>query len=281
MIIDGRALSKEIFVGLKNDLAALDLAVPPKLIDVVVGDNPVTESYVGIKQRRAAEVGFSFVVERLPEDVTQEELLSKIVEIQNDPSLAGLLVQLPLPAHIDTHAAINAIQPKFDVDALTDENVELLYAGTPRFIPATAGAIMELIDSCGIGAQLQGMKTVVIGSGDLVGKPTAFLLKGRGADVVIVTRSSGDIAEQCRSARLIVSGAGSAGMLTGDMVSEGVTVIDAGTAESEGGIAGDVDFATVEPKAKFITPVPGGVGPMTVAMLLRNTLQAAKSQAQL
>ncbi len=275
MIIDGRTISKEIFAALKNDVAALPLR--PKLVDVVVGDNTVTESYVGIKQRRATEIGLDFVVERLPEDVKQEELLAKISEIQKDPSLAGLLVQLPLPNQIDKHAAINAIGPRFDVDGLTDENTELLYAGTPRFIPATAGAIMELIYTCVSSEELNGMRVVVIGSGDLVGKPVTFLLKERGAEVTVVTRSTENIGEACRNAQLIVCGAGSPGLLTAEMVREGVIVIDAGTAESEGGISGDVDFAGVAPKAKFITPVPGGVGPMTVAMLLKNTVQAAES----
>jgi methylenetetrahydrofolate dehydrogenase (NADP+)/methenyltetrahydrofolate cyclohydrolase len=250
-----------------------------RLIDVVVGDNAVTESYVGIKQRRATEVGFYFVVERYPENISEEDLIDALAELQTDPTLVGLLVQLPLPSHIDKTAVINSIEARFDVDGLTDENIELLYAGTPRFIPATAAAIMELIDSCGIADKLQGMETVVIGSGDLVGKPVAFLLKERGANVIVVTRATDhdQITEVCKKAQLIVCGAGAPGLLTGDMVSEGVIVIDAGTAESDGGITGDVDFASVAPKAAFITPVPGGVGPMTVAMLLKNTLQAVSN----
>jgi methylenetetrahydrofolate dehydrogenase (NADP+)/methenyltetrahydrofolate cyclohydrolase len=276
MIIDGRALSKEVLARVTHDLAVLSFSREgrPKLVDVVVGDNPVTESYVGIKQRRAIEVGFDFVAERYPESISQEDLIASIAEIQTDPKLAGLLVQLPLPDHIDKHAAINAIQARFDVDGLTDENIHLLYEGRPRFTPATAGAIMQLIDHCVPEGGLHGMNVVVIGSGDLVGKPVAFLLKERGANVTVVTRATEHIADRCKAAALIVCGAGSPKLLTGDMVSDGAIVIDAGTAESEGGISGDVDFATVEPKAKFITPVPGGVGPMTVAILLKNTLKS-------
>lgn len=277
MIIDGRKRASEILASLQSDVASLPFR--PRLVDVVVGNNPVTESYVGIKQRRSIEIGLEFVTERLPESISQEELVEKIVSLQLDPHLAGLLVQLPLPKNIDGDAVMNAINPAFDVDGLTESNTVALYNGTPIYVPATAAAVIELIEASGIYDQLNGMKTVVIGNGALVGKPVAFLLKSKGADLTVVNRSSGDISEVCKAAKLIVSGAGSPNLLTGDMVSDGVVVIDAGTAESNGGISGDVDFASVSPKASFITPVPGGVGPVTVAMLLRNTVISAKNIA--
>jgi len=275
MIIDGRKRASEILNSLQNEIASLSFR--PKLVDVVVGNNPVTESYVGIKQRRSVEIGLEFVTERLPESISQEELIEKIILLQRDPHLAGLLVQLPLPKNIDSESIMNAINPALDVDGLTEINTQALYSGTPNYVPATAAAVIELIEAAGIYEQLNGMKAVVIGNGSLVGKPVAFLLKSKGAEVTVVNRSSGDIFEVCKAAKLIVSGAGSPNLLTGDMVSDGVVVIDAGTAESNGGITGDVDFSSVAPKASFITPVPGGVGPVTVAMLLRNTVISAKS----
>jgi methylenetetrahydrofolate dehydrogenase (NADP+)/methenyltetrahydrofolate cyclohydrolase len=277
MIIDGRKRASEILTSLQSEVAGLSFR--PKLVDVVVGNNPVTESYVGIKQRRSVEIGLEFVTERLPESISQKELIEKIISLQRDPHLAGLLVQLPLPKNIDSDAVMNAIDPALDVDGLTEINTQALYSGTPNYVPATAAAVIELIEAAGIYDQLNGMKTVVIGNGSLVGKPVTFLLKSKGADLTVVNRSSGDISEVCKAAKLIVSGAGSPNLLTGDMVSDGVVVIDAGTAESNGGISGDVDFASVSPKASFITPVPGGVGPVTVAMLLRNTVISAKGIA--
>jgi methylenetetrahydrofolate dehydrogenase (NADP+)/methenyltetrahydrofolate cyclohydrolase len=277
MIIDGRKRASEILTSLQSEVASLSFR--PKLVDVVVGNNPVTESYVGIKQRRSVEIGLEFITERLPESISQQELIEKIQSLQNDEHLAGLLVQLPLPKNIDSTAVMNSINPDFDVDGLTESNTQALYNGKPIYVPATAAAVIELIEAAGIYEQLNGMKTVVIGTGPLVGKPVAFLLKSKGADLTVVNRSSGDISEVCKAAKLIVCGAGSPNLLTGDMVSDGVIVIDAGTAESDGGISGDVDFASVSPKASYITPVPGGVGPLTVAMLLRNTVISAKSIA--
>jgi methylenetetrahydrofolate dehydrogenase (NADP+)/methenyltetrahydrofolate cyclohydrolase len=278
MIIDGRKRAHEILDSLQSEVSGLSFR--PKLVDVVVGNNPVTESYVGIKQRRSVEIGLEFVTERLPQSISQEELIEKITSLQRDPHLAGLLVQLPLPKNIDSEVVMNAINPAFDVDGLTEINTQALYSGTPNYLPATAAAVIELIEAAGIyDQQLNGMKVVVIGNGLLVGKPVAFLLKNKGADLTVVNRSSGDISEVCKAAKLIVSGAGSPNLLTGDMVSDGVVVIDAGTAESNGGISGDVDFASVSPKASYITPVPGGVGPVTVAMLLRNTVISAKGIA--
>jgi methylenetetrahydrofolate dehydrogenase (NADP+)/methenyltetrahydrofolate cyclohydrolase len=275
MIIDGRKRALEILTSLQSEVAALSFR--PKLVDVVVGNNPVTESYVGIKQRRSVEIGLEFVTERLPESISQRELIEKIKSLQSDAHLAGLLVQLPLPKNINSAAVMDAINPIFDVDGLTESNTQALYNGKPVYIPATAAAVMELIEAAGTYERLNGLKTVVIGNGSLVGKPVAFLLKSKGADLTVVNRSSGDISEVCKAAKLIVCGAGSPNLLTGDMVSDGVVVIDAGTAESDGGISGDVDFASVSPKASYITPVPGGVGPLTVAMLLRNTVISAKN----
>lgn len=277
MIIDGRKIAKEIIETLKTEVASL--SEQPKLVDIVVGENSVTESYVGIKQRRAEEVGIEFIIERFPENVTEKDLLYRVLEIQKDPNLAGLLIQLPLPDQINKNTLLNAIELRFDVDGLTDQNTKMLYAGSPQFIPATAGAIMELINSCELTQDLNGMPVAVIGSGDLVGKPVAFMLKQRGAEVTVVNRSTSNINEICKRSKLIVSGAGSPGLLTSEMVSEGVVVIDAGTAESDGGITGDVDFDSVSLKASYITPVPGGVGPVTVAMLLKNTVQSAKARS--
>lgn len=275
MILDGKKIAGEILEQLRGEVASLPRR--PILVDVVIGDNPVTESYIGIKGRRAEEIGMGFEILRFPEDVAQDALTAAVDEIQKREDICGLLVQLPLPKHLNQDEIIGHVRPEFDVDGLTAENTKGFYAGAPLFMPATAAAVMALVDACDI-ADMSGLPTLVVGQGELVGKPVAFLLQQRGADVKVATRRSDDIAVLAPQAKLIITGAGAPGLLTGAMVQDGVCVIDAGTAESDGGIAGDVDFASVAPKAAWITPVPGGVGPVTVAMLLKNAVQAAKAQ---
>jgi len=275
MIIDGRKISQEILEDLKNEVSKLSFK--PLLVDVVVGSDAVTESYVSIKSKRAEEIGLEFQKVCFPETITESELITQLLDLQKRSDVAGLLIQLPLPAGIDANKVISFINTDLDVDGLTPENIGLMVKGTPKYLPATAAAIMEILDRCNI--DLSGESVLVVGSGDLVGKPISFMLMNRQATITIANSQTHNLSELAKSAKIIICGAGSPNIITKDMVSKDTVVIDAGAAESDGSITGDADFENIKDIALFITPVPGGVGPVTVAMLLKNTVISAKKIA--
>ncbi|MDB4940029.1 MAG: Bifunctional protein folD [Candidatus Doudnabacteria bacterium] len=273
MIIDGRKISAEILQQLKKELAALSFR--PKLVDVLVGDDPVTESYVRIKSKRAAEIGVDFEIKHFPNTITQQELEVEIEKINQIENIRGLIVQLPLPEHLDKQKILDQINPKIDVDMICSQNANAFYNGTAKMLPPTAAAVIGLLES--VEPNLEGKNILVIGAGDLVGKPSAFLLKQKGAIVTVADKETADLITPAQQAEIIVSGTGVAKLIGSNMVNSNSIVIDAGTAESAGGIAGDADFEAVKDLVKAISPVPGGVGPLTVAMLLKNVVIASKS----
>lgn len=266
-LIDGRAIAVHLFNSITEQVAALPFK--PILCDVVVGDDPVSLSYVKIKQKKAESCGMEFSLLHLPADSTEQEVIDAIHAEQTKKNLCGLIVQLPLPKHLNSENILSQISPEIDVDVISGEEYSDL-------IPPTAGAIMQILNSLPI--VLPDENYLVLGQGDLVGKPIAKELRLRGCIIETATEDTENKAELLKSATVVISGVGKAGILTGDQISEGVIVIDAGTSESGGSIAGDVDFDSVSPKAKFITPSPGGVGPVTVAKLLENVLEVAKNR---
>ena len=274
MIVDGKAIASYILDDINTRVSKLSFR--PKLIDVVIGNDPVTESYVNIKAKRAEEVGMDFEIKKFDESVSEETLLMELDILQQDPNLCGLIIQLPLPATLNKHKVINAIKPNLDVDVVTSENVGRLLTGQAVFTPATAGSIMKILEYHKV--VLRGTNVLVVGAGDLVGKPVAFLCIQEDATVVVANKETKNLEELAYRADVIITGAGQPGLITGEMVKEGVVVIDGGTAESGGGIVGDVDFDSVNAKASLISPVPGGVGPVTVAMLLNNVVTAAENR---
>lgn len=259
--IDGRAIAAHLFDGITKQVAQLKFK--PILCDVVVGSDPVSLTYVKIKGKKAVQCGMEFSLVQLPDTATTEQVIEGINSEQQKKELCGLIVQLPLPAHLDSNAILSAINSKVDVDAINPSVHSSL-------LPPTAGAIMQILDSLQI--NLEQEKFLVLGQGDLVGKPVTALLKERGFSVTTATAETEDRSQLLKQATVIITGVGKAGILTGEQVGENVIVIDAGTSESGGSISGDVDFESVAPKAKFITPSPGGVGPVTVAKLLENVL---------
>ncbi len=275
MIIDGRKISQQILEQLKTDVAALGFT--PKLIDVFVGNDPVIESYVNIKAKRAAEIGIEFEVVRLPANIEQSEIESRVSELSGSKDLCGLIVQLPLPASLDKQAVIDKIPAFLDVDMITSANLGSFFAGQEKIAPATAAAILKMIQS--VEQDLKGKHILVVGGGFLVGRPVAILLMHQQATVTVANASTPDLKNLCLQADIIISGAGVPGLIKADMVSSNTIVIDAGTAESYNGvIKGDVDFDSVQDIARAVSPVPGGVGPVTVAMLLYNVVQVAKTR---
>ncbi len=274
-IIDGRALRDRILAGLRERVAALPMR--PVFCDVLVGTDPASVQYVEMKSRVAESLGIEAYDARFPEEVTTEELVSEVGRIAAMPGMAGLIVQLPLPAHIDARAVLDAVPLAVDVDGLSSEASERFYSDDPAFVYPTAAAVLAILDS--LDADLERMSVAMVGDGMLVGRPVAHLLRSRGVAVDTVTTSTPDAREVIRSADIVISATGQAGLITGDMLRDGAIVIDAGTSESGGGIAGDVDRDSVEPIASALSPVPGGVGPVTVAMLMQNVVAAAESLA--
>ena len=263
-----QTLQQEVALGIAK------LSFQPLLVDVVVGNNPVIDSYVRIKAKRASEVGIRFETRNFPESISEEDLLDAIQKINTEQNVCGIILQLPLPKQLPKQKIIDCIDPKYDVDVITSTNLGQLFTGTLAIKPATAGAILHMLKQTGM--SLIGKHVLVIGAGDLVGKPVAYLLIQERATVTIAQSTTKNLKELTLNADIIISGTGSPKLVTADMVREGVVIIDAGTAESASGISGDVDFAQVGPKCTFISPVPGGVGPVTVAMLLSNVLHQAR-----
>jgi methylenetetrahydrofolate dehydrogenase (NADP+)/methenyltetrahydrofolate cyclohydrolase len=273
-IIDGRAIAASLFKDISERVA--QLPAQPLLCDVVVGEDPVSLSYVKIKARRAEECGLAFSLVQLPSTATDEEVCTAIISEQLKENLCGLIVQLPLPPSLKTERILQTIGQDFDVDVINPVSSAKFYDNEGSLVPPTAGAIVHILNQLPI--NLYEENILVLGQGELVGKPVFHSLKLAGFNVLAATEETENRAKLIKDASVIITGVGKAGILKGDEVSEGVVVIDAGTSESGGSIAGDVDFMTVAPKARFITPSPGGVGPVTVAKLLENVLIVAENR---
>lgn len=275
-IIDGKAVSAKLRQEMKGEVAALQAkGIAPGLAVVLVGEDPASQVYVRNKIRACEELGIRSQDHRLPADTTQERLLELIGALNGDPAVHGILVQLPLPKQISDQAVIAAIDPKKDVDAFHPQNVGKIVQGNYDFLPCTPAGVMALLRSTGV--PVAGKECVVIGRSNIVGKPMALLMLHEHATVTICHSRTRDLAEVCRRADILIVAIGKARFVTAGMVKEGAVVIDVGMDRDENGkLCGDVDFAGVEPKAGYITPVPGGVGPMTITMLMQNTITAAR-----
>jgi methylenetetrahydrofolate dehydrogenase (NADP+) / methenyltetrahydrofolate cyclohydrolase len=284
-IIDGKKISSEIRKEIAEEVAALRSSGKriPHLVAILVGNNGASETYVSNKVKDCEEVGFKSGVIRFESDVDEKVLLAKIFELNNDPDVDGFIVQLPLPHHISENKVIEAIDPKKDADGFHPVNIGRMVIGLPGYLPATPFGIVELIKRYNI--ETSGKNCVVIGRSNIVGRPVSILLsqKGMDATVTVVHSRTKNIKEIVSKADIIIAALGSPGFVTEDMVKEGAVVIDVGATrvsspatKSGFRLVGDVDFERVAPRCSYITPVPGGVGPMTRVSLLRNTLMAAK-----
>jgi methylenetetrahydrofolate dehydrogenase (NADP+) / methenyltetrahydrofolate cyclohydrolase len=271
-IIDGAALAKQFRAEAARRAAALGMR--PGLAVILVGDDPASAIYVRNKVRACEEAGFHSVLERYDASMAQDALLARIAALNADKAIHGMLVQMPLPKHLDPHAVIGAIEPTKDVDGFSTTSAGQLLTGLPGLRPATPLGCMKLIESTGV--PLRGKHAVVIGRSNTVGKPMALLLLQANATVTLCHSATPDIAAHTRNADIVVAAVGRIGTLTASMVKPGAIVIDVGiNRQADGKLCGDVEFDAVREVAGYITPVPGGVGPMTIAMLLMNTLQAA------
>jgi methylenetetrahydrofolate dehydrogenase (NADP+)/methenyltetrahydrofolate cyclohydrolase len=276
ILIDGKALAAKLQGELAEKTARLteETGVVPGLVVVIVGENPASQVYVRNKERSAIAAGFRSEVVRLPETIQQHELLELIEQYNQDPLWHGILVQLPLPKHIDDEAVLLAIDPAKDVDGFHPLNMGRLWAGNPVMVPSTPAGIMEMFKAYGI--ELEGKRAVVIGRSNIVGKPMAQLLLAKNATVTLTHSRTHHLAKIAKAADILVVAIGRAKFVTADFVKEGAVVIDVGMNRDEDGkLCGDVDFDAVSPIASHLTPVPGGVGPMTVTMLMEQTYEAA------
>ena len=285
-LINGNDISSAIYTELKERIAVLKLkGVTPGLAVVLVGDDPASKVYVKMKGKKCEELGIHSVAIILPEDTSEDDLLRKVDELNRDCDIHGLLVQLPLPKHIDEGKVIGAIDPKKDVDGFHPYNVGKMLIGDPLFLPATPAGVQQMLMRCNI--KTTGKHVVVVGRSNIVGKPMAAILvqKGEGADstVTVVHSKTKDLASHTKQADILIAAMGRARFITKDMVKEGAVVIDVGTnriddpASKKGSrLVGDIDFENVKDVASAITPVPGGVGPMTICMLMSNTVKATE-----
>ncbi|MCR5020612.1 bifunctional methylenetetrahydrofolate dehydrogenase/methenyltetrahydrofolate cyclohydrolase FolD [Ruminococcus sp.] len=275
-IIDGKAVSAQVKEGIRQEVEALKAkGIEIGLAVVIVGDDPASQVYVKNKEKACEAVGFNSYKYALPAETTEEELLALVDKLNKDDKVDGILVQLPLPKHLDDKIIINNIRPDKDVDAFHPVNVGKIMIGDYSFLPCTPAGVMELIKSTG--TEVAGKECVVIGRSNIVGKPQAMLLLHENGTVTITHSKTKDLKEVCARADILVAAVGRAKMVTADYIKEGAVVIDVGMNRDENGkLCGDVDFEDCKEKAGFITPVPGGVGPMTIAMLMKNTLTAGK-----
>lgn len=277
-IIDGKKVSEHLRKELTEEIRKLkeETGVVPGLAAVLVGNNPASQIYVRNKRKACEEVGIYSEEHNLPEETTESDLLSLVEKLNHDEEIHGILVQLPLPKQINEAKILKAVSPLKDIDGFHPENVGLLVEGNPRFIPCTPYGIMKLLDYYGI--EIQGKEAVVVGRSNIVGKPVSLLLLHRHATVTICHSRTRSLAEVTLRADILVAAMGRAKFITSDMVKEGAVVIDVGINRlPDGKLSGDVDFEKVREKASYITPVPGGVGPMTIGMLLWNTFSSAKN----
>lgn len=277
-LIDGKAIAAAVRADVARETAALkERGITPGLAVIIVGDDPASRVYVNNKKKACAEVGIYSEEFALPADTTQDELLALIASLNGRSDINGILCQLPLPAHIDDKAVIAAVSPRKDVDAFHAANVGHIMIGDYTFLPCTPAGVMELLHRSGV--EVAGKTCVVVGRSNIVGKPMAMLLLHENGTVTICHSKTRDLKAVCRGADILVAAVGRPKFITADMVKPGAAVIDVGMDRDENGkLCGDVDFGPVSEIAGYITPVPGGVGPMTIAMLLKNTLMAAKLQ---
>ena len=278
-LLDGKAVSAQMKKEMAEEVAQIKAAGGkiPHLAAILVGHDGGSETYVASKVKTCQEIGFKSTLIRFEEDVTEEELLRKVDELNNDPDVDGFIVQLPLPKHISEQKVIEAIDYRKDVDGFHPINVGRMSIGLPCFVSATPAGILELLKRYHI--ETQGKHCVVLGRSNIVGKPQSMLMLHKNATVTICHSRTRDLAAHTRRADILIAAIGRAKFITADMVKPGAVVVDVGMNRDENGkLCGDVDFASVEPVASYITPVPGGVGPMTITMLLENTIRAAKLQ---
>jgi len=276
-IINGEAIAKKIRENIAQEI--LTLKTPPGLAVILVGSDPASQNYVNMKEKNCLEVGFQSFVKRLPAETTEKELLKLIKQLNTNDHVHGILVQLPLPDHINELKVIMTIAPEKDVDGFHPINAgKLLVGDATGLVPCTPAGVVELIKSTGV--ELKGKHAVVIGRSNIVGKPVALLLLQEHCTVTICHSRTQDLAAVVRSGDIVVAAVGKAKLVTGDMIKPGAIVIDVGTNRVDGKLTGDVVFDEVSKVAGYITPVPGGVGPMTRAYLLKNTMQAYKNLAR-
>jgi methylenetetrahydrofolate dehydrogenase (NADP+)/methenyltetrahydrofolate cyclohydrolase len=281
-IIDGKKVAEHLRKEVREEVKKLkeETNIVPGLAAVLVGTNPASQIYVRNKRKACEEVGIYSEEYKLPEDITEGDLLSLVEKLNHDEKIHGILVQLPLSKQINEAKILRAVSPMKDIDGFHPENVGLLVEGNPRFIPCTPYGIIKLLDYYGI--EIQGKEAVVVGRSNIVGKPISLLLLHRHATVTISHSRTRSLAEVTLRADILVAAIGRAKLITEDMVKEGATVIDVGINRlPDGKLSGDVDFERVSEKASYITPVPGGVGPMTIGMLLWNTLSSAKNSLKI
>ena len=279
-ILDGNALAQKLRAGFRQEADQLAAqGIRPGLAVILVGEDPASQVYVRNKVNACAQAGFHSEKHSYPADVEAATVFAKIAELNADPAIHGILVQLPLPKHFDAEAILEAIAPEKDVDGFRAENVGALMQGKPCFIPCTPYGAMKFFEDAGI--TLRGKEAVIVGRSNIVGKPMAMLLMHAGATVTICHSQTQDLKAHCRRADILVAAIGKPKMITGDMVKPGAVVIDVGINRLQDGpdagkLCGDVDFDSAKEVASYITPVPGGVGPMTITMLLANTLESAQ-----
>ena len=281
-LIDGKALAQGIRERIAKDVVELHArtGIRPGLAAILVGDDPASKLYVKNKQKACDAAGIYVDEHKLPASTNQAELLALIEKVNADPKVHGILVQLPLPKQIDSKVILDAVSPLKDADGFHPYNMGRLVEGTARFTPCTPKGIIKMIESTGVA--IEGKRAVVVGRSNIVGKPTALLLMHRNATVTVCHSKTRDLPAVCREAEILVVAIGKARFLTGDMVRAGAVVVDVGVNRlADGTFVGDVDFEPVSERASWISPVPGGVGPMTIAMLLENTLESAKRMAGL
>ena len=279
-ILDGNALAQKLRAGFRQEADQLAAqGIRPGLAVILVGEDPASQVYVRNKVNACAQAGFHSEKHSYPADVEAATVFAKIAELNADPAIHGILVQLPLPKHFDAEAILEAIAPEKDVDGFRAENVGALMQGKPCFIPCTPYGAMKFFEDAGI--TLRGKEAVIVGRSNIVGKPMAMLLMHAGATVTICHSQTQDLKAHCRRADILVAAIGKPKMITGDMVKPGAVIIDVGINRLQDGpdagkLCGDVDFDSAKEVASYITPVPGGVGPMTITMLLANTLESAQ-----
>jgi len=287
-VLDGKSIAETIRSEIAAEVSAFRqrTGIQPKLAAILVGNDAGSQVYVRNKERACEKTGMGSELHRLAEETSETELLALLGQLNADPSVHGILVQLPLPRHIDTRRVLDAVDPKKDVDAFSPENVGLISQGRPRFLPCTPHGVMQLLGRCGI--TVAGKHAVVVGRSDIVGKPMAMMLVQKegplgatnaNATVTVVHSQSSDLAAMTRQADILIVAIGRPEAITAEMVKPGAVVIDVGINRKGNSLVGDVDYEGVSKVASAITPVPGGVGPLTIAMLLRNTLIAARSSA--
>jgi methylenetetrahydrofolate dehydrogenase (NADP+)/methenyltetrahydrofolate cyclohydrolase len=275
-IIDGNALAKKIRLEIASRTSTLvEKGIKPGLAVLLVGEDPASQVYVRNKVKACEEAGMHSLLERLPADLSEDALLKRIHELNSDPSIHGILVQLPLPKHLNSHLVIESIAPEKDVDGFHVANAGALMIGAPLFRPCTPYGCMKMLES--IDYPIKGARAVIVGASNIVGKPMAMLLLQAGATITICNSKTKDLTAHTKEADILVVATGRPKMITAEMVKPGAVVIDVGINRlDDGKLCGDVDFESVKTVASAITPVPGGVGPMTITMLLLNTLEAAE-----